>query len=507
VNQNLTAKRGQMLILKEIQKITADYTVLYVEDEESIRRNMVPVLSLFFKDVYVAFDGKMGLDLFHEHPTDIIVTDIQMPNMSGLEMIQKIRIKSPDIPVIITTAFSESDYFILSIELKVDQYLLKPIREEHAKEAFYKIALLLENRKKLEELEQRKIQEKINKVSDQVMTQITNAFPNPCIIYTNQTIRYVNQAFITLFQLTNLEMLFDNKISLDSFFDKKDGFLSSLDEYNHNDPSMNKISITRLSGRKIYRTIMRELDVADDVNISVMITFNDVTWEEYQKVKIKNYTEILEDFIINKRRYLFAPPVVSSVSKDQSLKSVDVIKDLDIASKRFINDKEKEVLRRSHKNKTTAYRYVQELDNEVLQELQDLQEIDRDLESAIDELQFDSNFEMLRTIADALEIYARKIGLLFEFDDLAYAIRSLKMLLLSIDTSKIDTKMLNKLCLLIRSIKDDLASWNNNIFITQSALDIHYIDTSFFSTCLQIELALSDEFKSVDSDDNDFELF
>ena len=493
-----------MLILKKIQEITTAYTVLYVEDEESIRRNMIPILSLFFKDVHVASDGKMGLDLFHKHPIDIIVTDIQMPNMSGLEMIEKIRVKSPDIPVIITTAFSELDYFISSIELKVDHYLLKPIQEEQATEAFYKTALILANRKKLEELERQKVQDRINNVSDQVMRHITNAFPNPCIIYTNQTIRYVNQAFIKLFQLTNLEMLFDNKISLDSLFDKKDGFLPSLDAYNHNDPSMNKISITRLSGRKIYRTIMRELEVNGDDSISVMITFNDVTWEEYQKIKIKNYTEILEEFIIKKRRCLFTPPVISSVSKSQFVKSVDVIKDSDTASKRFINDKEREVLRRSHKNKTTAHVYVQELDYEVLQ---DLREIDRDLEFAIDELQSDSNFEMLITIADAFEIYARKIGLLFEFDDLAYAIRSLKMLLISIDTSKIDTKMLNKLCLLIRSIKDDLASWNNNIFIAQSAVDIHYIDTSLFSTCLQIELVLSDEFKSIESDDNDFELF
>ncbi|MCX6075068.1 MAG: response regulator [Campylobacterales bacterium] len=496
-----------MLILKEIQKVTSGYTVLYVEDEESIRKNIVSILKLFFKHVLVASDGKMGLDLFNEHPTDIIITDIQMPNMNGLEMIRVIRVKSPEIPVIITTAFSDSDYFLSSIELKVDQYLLKPIQAEQAKEAFYKIALLLENRKKLEELEQRKVQDKINKMSEQVMTQITNAFPNPCIIYTNQTIRYVNQPFIELFQRTNLEMLLENRVSLDSFFDKRVGFLPSLDAYNRNDPSMNKISITRLKGRKIYRIMMRELELDGNDSISVMITFNDVTWEEYQKVKIKNYTEILEEFIIKKRRYSFVPPVTSSVSKGQSLKSIEVVNDLDIASTRFINDEEREVLRRSHKIKTTAHVYVQELDDEVLQELQELQEIDRDLESAIDELQSDSNFAMLITIADAFEIYARKIGLLFEFDDLAYAIRSLKMLLISIDTTKIDMKMLNKLCLLIRSIKDDLASWNNNIFIAQSALDIHYIDTSLFSTCLQIELALSDEFKSVESSDNDFELF
>ncbi len=496
-----------MLSVKEIQKVTSNYTVLYVEDDENIRISMVPILNLFFKHVYVATDGKIGLDLFYKHPTDIIISDIQMPKMSGLDMMREIRVKSPDVPVIITTAFSDSDYFISSIELKVDQYLLKPIQEEQAKESFYKTALLLENRKKLEELQQRKIQDKINKNSEQVMTQITNAFPNPCIIYTNQTIRYVNIAFIELFQLTNLEVLIDNKRSLDDFFDKKEGFLSTLDDYNHNDPSLNKISMTRLKRRKIYRLIMRELEIDGDGRISVMITFNDITWEEYQKVKINNYTEILEEFIIKNRHYSELVPVASSIPKDEVLSSIEKGHDSQITPKRFVNDKEREVLRRSHKSKTTAWEYVQELDDEVLQELQDLQELDRDLDASIDELQSESNFEMLTTIADTFEIYARKIGLLFEFDDLAYAIRSLKILFGSIERDKIDPKRLNKLCLLVRSVKDDLSSWNNNLFIAQTALDIHYIDSSLFSTCLQIELALSDEFKSVEESENDFELF
>lgn len=501
-----------MLTLQEIQKITGKYTVLYVEDEESIRRNMVPILNLFFKHVHVATDGKMGVDLFYEyafgctHSIDIIITDIQMPNLSGLDMIRKIRVKSPNIPIIITTAFSDSDYFIASIELKVDQYLLKPIQEENAKGSFYKVALLLENRKKLQELEEKKIQDKINQTSEQVMTQIANAFPNPCIIYTNRTIRYVNQAFIELFQPTNVEMLLEEKVLLDDFFDKKVGFLFNLDMYDPNDPSKNKISITRTKGRKIYRVLIRELEVDSNDLKSRMVTFNDVTWEEYQKVKIKNYAEILEEFIIKKRRSLEPLGFPLPVSKEQfsALLEEEMI---DITPKRIMNDKEQAVLRRSHKSKTTAYVYVQELDDETLQELQDLEDLDKDLDAAIYELQADGNLAMLFTIADTFEIYAHKISLLFEFSDLAYAIRSLKRLFASINTTSIDTKMLNKLCLLIRSIKDDLASWNNNIFIAQSALDIHYIDSSLFSTCLQIELALSDEFKGVESSDNDFELF
>lgn len=501
------------MTVNEIKKLTQNYTVLYVEDEETARVNMVPLLEIFFKKVYVSENGQRGLELFNTNPVDIVITDIQMPNMNGLEMVANIRKKSHDIPVIITTAFGNQEYFIASINLRVDQYLLKPIEEENAKNVFHKVAQMLDDRKKARAHEQQKIQEKINQTSEQIISTIANAYPNPCIIYSGGSIRFINAAFASLFEATKLVTFLDNNETLNGLFESRDGYLSSITDYNPDDPVQNKVSISRNKGRKIFRIIRRELMIDEHYSKSIMYTFNDITWEEYQKVKIKSYTELLEEFII-RNRYSFAKPATHVPTVEVKVPQSVIAKTPEseskyesTAPKRHIGDMEESVLRRSHTNKTTAQDYVKELDFETLQELQELHELDTELESSLSELISDGDFALFETISAALEVYASKINLLFQFDDLTYAIRSLASLLLTIDHAKIDPKVFKKLTILLSGIQEDLVSWRNNIFIEQNALDIHYLDSSLFSCCLQIELALSDEVKQVETSDEDFELF
>jgi hypothetical protein len=172
-----------------------------------------------------------------------------------------------------------------------------------------------------------------------------------------------------------------------------------------------------------------------------------------------------------------------------------------------IDDEENRLLRRSHVNKTTAAEYVSELDYEILQELQELDELDDDLKESICLLQEDADIDGLRQMAIQLETYAHEISMLFEFEDLAYAIRSLAKVLEKIEDTSIDTKNMKKIILLLSGIQSDLGDWRRHLFVTQSALDIHYLDSSLFSTCLQIELILSDESNEIDSAEDDLVLF
>eukprot|EP01029_Cantina_marsupialis_P032403 TRINITY_DN98675_c0_g1_i1.p1 TRINITY_DN98675_c0_g1~~TRINITY_DN98675_c0_g1_i1.p1 ORF type:complete len:428 (-),score=37.44 TRINITY_DN98675_c0_g1_i1:43-1326(-) len=107
------------------KKLLANTSVLYVEDEELIRDEMHYFLCKYLKNIYVAKNGQEGLDLFNEVNPDIIITDLQMPVMNGLEMLKLIDNKN--IPVIITTAFSDIEYFMQAIELRVDKFIVKPI--------------------------------------------------------------------------------------------------------------------------------------------------------------------------------------------------------------------------------------------------------------------------------------------------------------------------------------------------------------------------------------------
>lgn len=104
-----------------------DMKILYVEDDQVIRESIVKFLERRFKHVYSAENGLEGLKLFEHHSPDIIITDIQMPVMNGLEMVKKIKESAPSLPIVVMSAYSESSYLLSAIEIGIDHYILKPV--------------------------------------------------------------------------------------------------------------------------------------------------------------------------------------------------------------------------------------------------------------------------------------------------------------------------------------------------------------------------------------------
>jgi diguanylate cyclase (GGDEF)-like protein len=114
--------------LKDVSKLK-DITVLYCEDEQYLRDVTKGILESFTKQQFIAVDGQQGLELFLENQNtiDLIITDVNMPKMNGLEMAKQIKEINPNIPIIVATAFSNSEYLLEAIELGIDKYVLKPI--------------------------------------------------------------------------------------------------------------------------------------------------------------------------------------------------------------------------------------------------------------------------------------------------------------------------------------------------------------------------------------------
>jgi len=108
-------------------KYTSKLKLLYVEDNKTVRETTLLVLNKFFADIVVAVDGKDGLEKFKQSSFDVIITDINMPKLSGLDMINEIRSIDKDISILILSAYYDAEYFINSIQLSVDGYLIKPI--------------------------------------------------------------------------------------------------------------------------------------------------------------------------------------------------------------------------------------------------------------------------------------------------------------------------------------------------------------------------------------------
>ncbi|WP_294955333.1 response regulator transcription factor [Sulfurovum sp.] len=114
-----------------------DKTALYIEDEVDVLQNISELLSHFFKTFYTASDGETGYQTFLEHEIDVLLVDIELPKMNGIELIKKIRETHKELPVVVISAYTNTDYLLESIELNLDKYIVKPLTSR-------KIHLLLE---------------------------------------------------------------------------------------------------------------------------------------------------------------------------------------------------------------------------------------------------------------------------------------------------------------------------------------------------------------------------
>lgn len=118
--------------------------VLYVEDEEIIREEMASFLRRRVEHLILARDGVDGMEKFRIHQPDLVVTDLRMPGMNGLEMAEAIRGLNPLCPIIVTTAISDMETLFDSIRVGIDRYLVKPIQMKDLTDALEKSAVKLE---------------------------------------------------------------------------------------------------------------------------------------------------------------------------------------------------------------------------------------------------------------------------------------------------------------------------------------------------------------------------
>ncbi len=115
-----------------------NYTALYVEDDLEIQQEMLNYMNKFFKKIVKADDGLEGLKAYQKEPFDLVITDLSMPKMNGLEMLEKIRFINKEQPVLITSAHSESEYMIKAIKIGIDGYIIKPFDYEQLNYELFK---------------------------------------------------------------------------------------------------------------------------------------------------------------------------------------------------------------------------------------------------------------------------------------------------------------------------------------------------------------------------------
>ncbi|MEN4046301.1 diguanylate cyclase [Sulfurimonas sp. NWX367] len=163
-----------------------DIAILYVEDEVHVREMLSRFLQRFCTKLYIAKDGEEGLSLYKKHHPDIVISDIRMPKMSGLEMAEAIKKINPSQLIMLITAHNDSEFLHKAINLGIDGYILKPVDLDAVNEKLKTLIQRIQNERAAQQLKES--EEKLKLLSQAVeqmheMVQITDV--DGKIIYVN----------------------------------------------------------------------------------------------------------------------------------------------------------------------------------------------------------------------------------------------------------------------------------------------------------------------------------
>ncbi len=114
---------------KEYEMFLQKCSILLAEDEKNVADSFKKVLLLYVGKVYLATNGEEAYTLYKKFRPDIMISDIKMQKLNGLELIKKIRKENHNIPIIVTSAYTDQDFLLESIKLSLVEYIVKPIKE------------------------------------------------------------------------------------------------------------------------------------------------------------------------------------------------------------------------------------------------------------------------------------------------------------------------------------------------------------------------------------------
>jgi len=106
---------------------TNQLTLLYVEDDHALREQFIRILRPKFKEIYEAVDGVEALEKYEAYSPDMMLVDINVPKIDGLEVIDLVRKDDKNIPIVILSAYSDQKKLLSAIKLGLSEYLIKPV--------------------------------------------------------------------------------------------------------------------------------------------------------------------------------------------------------------------------------------------------------------------------------------------------------------------------------------------------------------------------------------------
>lgn len=255
-------------VLKQLRSALQPYTLLYVEDNIGLSNQATLLFQKIFEKVHTAYDGEEGLKAFEKIHPSIVITDITMPKMDGLEMAQAILKSDPDTKIIITTAHDDTELLHQAIRIGVFDFLAKPLHIEVLSEVLMRCAESLK-----EELHR--------KIFYSNLHTIFNYQTSLVILLQGEKVVMANQPCLDFFASSNIALLrnlFEDFGSLllkhNSFLYEHDGILW-FTQLTHNSGKLFNVKLADSQGES-HHFILQYHTIPDKEGYGVL-SFNDVS--------------------------------------------------------------------------------------------------------------------------------------------------------------------------------------------------------------------------------------
>lgn len=131
--------------LDNLRELAQGITVLYVEYNDQARKKTFELLKKIFKDVQIASNGQEGLSLYMKHKYDLVISDIMMAKLNGIEMASSIKQVYKSQRIVFLSSYSEVDFLTQAIELGVDGFVFKPLEHDKFFNVLYKILIQIKH--------------------------------------------------------------------------------------------------------------------------------------------------------------------------------------------------------------------------------------------------------------------------------------------------------------------------------------------------------------------------
>lgn len=423
--------------------------ILIVDDNQDNRMTIELLLEDIDVNIQEAVDGAEAIAMCKETHFDLVFMDIMMPNVDGLEATKEIKSFSSSTMIIALSALDDDNSKHLMLQSGAEDYITKPIDSELFIQRVKNYVAIIKMR---------------NKPSHTVKT--SSLF--------NDTAYPMSKIFTI-----------DSEASLAYFWDY---YLNTT-----SDKAENISDVVRIIygvGLWLIKTKHFFTIVSEENDNSLYFT----------QTLLSSISEIVIRNILNKHchdtAYIFKEGVLS----------FKLNKTVAPSAKELLTYDE-EILSKTHFNKITAAEYVEATAISLMDKIESLEDIEDALDTSMIAFEKETTLENIIKVSMLFLEYVEVIEQLIEFQHLSYAISSLANFLENLQESQFDEKKVKKLITLIINLVSDLSDWRVNLFIKQEANDIHYLDSSLLSSCLQIESIFEEEKISEDDDDDELEFF